>query len=248
VSYTYTTFQQALAIEMAVPNNNPTDTQFQLILPTIIDQAEQRCYRELDLLFATSAQTLQLTLGQSVFDFSSLSPTILILDDVNVILPPTQTNPELGERVPAFPVSKEWVRMVYGNSQLVGMPTYYAMLTDHQIILGPFPDATYTVELVGKFRPVPLYQAPPNDGSQTTFLTSVLPDLFLAASMSAASAYQHNWGAQSDDPRQAMSWESNFSTLLASAKGEEVRKKYHGWMSMTAEQPGPPGPTAPGPT
>ena len=108
--YTYTTFKKALAIEMAVPNNDPTDVQFTAILPTLIDQAEQRIYRELDLLAATSAQTLALTVGSSKLDFSNLAPNLLILDDINIIVPATVTDPELGERVPAYPVSREWLR------------------------------------------------------------------------------------------------------------------------------------------
>ena len=129
-----------------------------------------------------------------------------------------------------------------GVSAIQGIPTYFAMQDDRTIMVGPFPDAGYTVELVGKYRPVPLYQAPPSDGTQTTFLTSLLPDLFLAAAMCAATAYQHNWGAQSDDPRSALSWETTYQGLLGSARGEEMRKKYHGWMSMTAETPAPTGP------
>ena len=112
--YTYTTFQKALATEMAVPNNDPTDAQFVAILPTLIDQAEQRCYRELDLLAATSAQTLALTAGSSKLDFSALAPNLLVLEDVNIILPATVTDPERGERLPAWAVSKEWMRATWG--------------------------------------------------------------------------------------------------------------------------------------
>ena len=240
MSYTYTTFQTALAIEMAVPNNDPTDAQFSAVIHTLVDQAEQRCYRDLDLLAATSAQTLALTAGSSKLDFSTLTPNLLILEDVNVILPATVTNPELGERVPAYPVSREWLRQTFGVSKIQGIPFYYAMGDDRTIIFGAFPDEAYTVELIGKYRPTPLYQAAPGDGTQTTFLTSLLPDLFLAAAMCAGSAYQKNWGAQSDDPRQAMSWETSYQGLLGSARGEEMRKKYHGWMGMTAEMAAPP--------
>ena len=246
--YTYDSFSQALAIEMAVPNGSVTDPQFVAILPTLIDQAEQRCYRDLDLLAATSTATLGLAVGSSKLDFSSLVPNLLILEDVNIILPATVTDPELGERLPVYPVSKEWLRMVFGSSAVRGIPAFFAMNDDRTILWGPFPDATYTAELIGKYRPTPLYDAPPDDGTQTTFLTSLFPDLFLAAAMCAATGYQHNWGAQADDPRSALSWEQNYNTLLRPAQGEEARKRYHGWMSMTAEpppmpaQPGTPGP------
>jgi hypothetical protein len=246
--YTYTTFQAALATEMAVPNNNPADPQFVAILPTLIDQAEQRCYRDLDLLYATSTATIGLTAGSSKLDFSTLSPNLIILEDMNIIVPATISNPEAGERVPVYPVSKEWLRMTFGVSGTKGPPAYYALSDDHTVLFGPFPDANYTAELIGKYRPTPLYSAPPNDGTQTTVLTSLLPDLFLAAAMFAATGYQHNWGAQSDDPRSAMSWETHYQALLGPAKSEEMRKKMHGWMSMTAElAPPPAAPGTPGP-
>jgi hypothetical protein len=257
--YTYTTFWTALAIEMAVPNAaqlgfgiTPSDTfydaQFVAILPTLCDQAELRCYRDLDLLFATSTATIALTPGSSKLDFSTLSPNLIILEDVNLVLPATISNPELGERAPVYPTSKEWLRMVFGVSGTQGPPAYYAMSDDHTLLFGPFPDLGYTCELIGKYRPVPLYNAPPGDGSQTTILTELVPDLFLAAAMVAAAAYQKNFGAQSDDPRAALSWEQNYQTLLGPAKSEEMRKKYHGWMGMTAEiAPAPAAPGTPGP-
>jgi hypothetical protein len=254
MSYTYAQFQVALAIEMAVPNAylaTPTgeapisDPQFNAILQTLIDQAEQRCYRDLDLLYATSAQTALLTVGSSKLDFSTLAPNLLIFEDMNLIVPATVTNPELGERVPVTPVSKEWLRAIYGVSSNVGPPEYYALLDDHTLLLGPFPDQPYTTELIGKFRPTPIYEVAPEDGSQTTFLASVLPDLFLAAAMVASTGYQHNWGAQSDDPRSALSWENSYQTALTSATSEENRKKFHGWMQMTSEKAPPPG--TPGP-
>jgi hypothetical protein len=247
--YTYTSFQLALAIEMAVPNNNPADPQFVAILPTLIDQAEQRCYRDLNLLYATSSQTIALTAGSSRLDFSTLMPKLLILEDINLVLPATQTNPEFGERVPLYPVTTEWIRMVFGLSSTQGPPQYYALHDDHTVVLGPFPDQGYTAELKGKFRPTPLYLAAPADGTQTTILTSILPDLFLAAAMCAASGYQHNWSSMADDPRQAQSWEGNYQTLLTSAREEETRKKIHGWMGLTAERAPPPTPPGtPGPT
>jgi hypothetical protein len=242
MSFTYWTFQVALATNMAVPNSDPNDPAFNWIVNTLIDQAEQRCYRDLDLLNATSTQTTVLSAGVSTLDFSTLNPSLIILEDVNLILPWWTTNPEWGERVPVYSVSKEWLRMTYGLSATQGPPAYYALSDDHAILFGPFHDQPYTAELIGKFRPTPLYYAWPNDGSQVTVLTQLLPDLFLAAAMVAATGYQHNFGAQSDDPRSAMSWEQSYQALLGPAKDEEMRKKYHGWMSMTAERAAPTGP------
>ena len=245
--YTYTTFQKALAIEMAVPNNDPTDPQFVAIVPTLIDQAEQRIYRELDLLAATSAQSIPGAPGQAL-DISAASPQLLIVEGVAVILPAGETNPLVSEIVQLFPVSRDWIWMTYGVTSARGQPKYFVMANDRDIAFGPTPDLAYSFWVTGKYRPMPLYDAPPGDGTQTTFLASLLPDLFLAAAMCAATGYQHNWGAQADDPRSAMSWETTYQGLLGPARGEEMRKKYHGWMGMTAEinaapsQPGTPGP------
>jgi hypothetical protein len=237
MSFTWTTFQQALAIEMAVPNGSPADPQFAAIVNTLVDQGEQRCYRDLDLLNATIAQTIALTPRKSTLDFSSLTPQILILEDAWLIVPAGVTDPDKGERQPIHVVSKEWVRTIYGLSATVGPPQYCALRDDHTLVFGPFPDKAYTAELVGKFRPAPLYGAAPGDGTQTTYLASVLPDLFLAATMIAATGYQHNFGAQSDSPQSAMSWEQQYGGLLQSAINEEQRKKFQGWMALSSVKP-----------
>jgi hypothetical protein len=153
MSYTYDTFQTALAIEMAVPNNDPTDPQFIAILPTLIDQAEQRCYRDLDLLYLTTTHNITLVPNTNNVDISLYQPQVLILEDVWVILPAGVTNPDLAEIVPVYPASFEWVRMVYGNSAQKGPPNYYFMISDHLVGWGPFPDAAYTVIIKGKYRP-----------------------------------------------------------------------------------------------
>ena len=104
--------------------------------------------------------------------------------------------------------------MVWGSSAIVGVPQYFALVDDVTVLLGPFPDQAYTAEVIGKFRPLPLYDPLSINGS---WLSVYLPDLFLAAAMVAAAGYQKNFGAQGDDPRSALSWETNYQTLLERA-------------------------------
>lgn len=236
MAYTYAQFQTALASEMIIPNNNTADANFQLILPTIIDYAEERCYRDLDLLYATNAQTLLMTSGSRKLDTSALTPYLYILEDLNVITPFSQTNPELGARNACTPVSKDWINTVYGNSSVTGTPKYFAMLDDVTILLGPFPDHAYTAEVVGKFLPTPLYAPASSAG---TWLSIYLPGLFLAAAMVSASGYRHNFGAQADDPKMATSWEQQYQALLPSAKSEETRKKFQAWPAGGASESAP---------
>jgi hypothetical protein len=113
------------------------------------------------------------------------------------------------------------------------IPALFAMIDQNDIIVGPAPISAFGVEVIGTIRPTPL-----SSTNTTTFLTSNLPDLFMAASMVFASGYMRNFGAQSDDPAKAVSWESQYQALFASAKGEETRKRFAGlgWTSYSTGQ------------
>lgn len=68
-----------------------------------------------------------------------------------------------------------------------------------------------------------------------TFISEYLPDLLIMASMVYISAYQRNFGRQSDDPQMAQSYENQYQLLLRSAGVEEARKKFEagGWSSQS---------------
>jgi hypothetical protein len=252
MSYTYASFQAALASEMVVPNNNVNEPNFVLILPTIIDYAEQRCYRELDLLHAATQQWFPMVPFQRAQTFLAgdaalANPTpaqqILIVERVSIqppnapIPPATGVAPTTGGE-PLLPTTVDYLDAVYSglypDPGPLGRPKYFAPITDQILGFGPTPDQAYFFMIHGKCRPVPLYSAPPNDGTQTTFLTQVLPDLFLACAMISAAGYRKNYGAQADDPRMAVSWEQQYNELLGSAKNEEVRKRFLGWNQMSS--------------
>jgi hypothetical protein len=269
MSYSYASFQAALALEMVVPNANVNDPNFVAILPTIVDYAEQRCYRELDLLTAEARQWFAMTPYQRSQTFSVNNVVLSIQNPPQQILvvervkiwpanevpsPPPVSGPPVFTGEPAFPTSVDYLDAVYSgifpNPGPMGRPVNFALLDDQTLAFGPMPDQAYLFEIHGSARPVPLYNALGSvsgvaDGTQTTFLTQVLPDLFLAAAMVSASGYRKNYGAQADDPRMAVSWESQYNELLGSAKTEEVRKRFLGW-GMMSSYPAPPMP-APAP-
>ena len=83
-----------------------------------------------------------------------------------------------------------------------------------------------------------------NVPTNTTYLSTQLPDLFLAAAMVSATGYQKNYGAQADNPRDANSWLAEANKLLATAKMEDQRRKFHGYQSVTSQST-PPPPTPP---
>lgn len=218
MALTYPLFVTDLANLLVVPAD---DANYLTVLPNIIDDAEQRIYRELDLLNTIVRDTGgNLTANSRNFTLPQTSGRFVVTESMNVFTPSgTTTN-----RNQLVPVSREWLDAIWGNDAATttpSVPQYYAMITDQSIIVGPPPDATYTMEVIGTIRPPPLSAT-----NTTTYLTLYLPDLFLAAAMVFGAAYQLNFSAAGDDPQQAASWETHFQKLLPSANTEEQRKRY----------------------
>jgi hypothetical protein len=229
VGLTFNTFVTSLANMLSV---EPTDTGYVEALPNIIDDTEQRLYRELDLLSTVVTATGTLTSGSRRFTLPTTSGTFVVVEEMNAITPAGTTNPELGTRVPMLPASKEYLDVVYPSAAGEGVPTYFAPISQQDWILGPWPDGAYTVEVVGTIRPAPLSAT-----NQTTFLSQYLPDVFLAAALVFSAGYQQNFSAMGDNPAQAMTWETHVKTLIDSAKVEEIRKKFgsQGWSSKSPD-------------
>lgn len=227
MSYTYSQYVTELANLIVV---DPTDVEFTTVLPNIIDDAEQRIYRELDLLATiVRDQTGLLTANSRSFTFPQ---HFVVSESINVFTPVgTTTN-----RIELVPTTREYIDWVWGNETAPftpSIPTHYAMITDQQIIVGPSPDAAYRMEVVGTVRPTPLSAT-----NTTTYLTLYLPDLFMAASLVFAAGYQLNFSPMGDNPQAGMTWEQHYQTLLASANVEETRKKYAA-QAWTPKQPSP---------
>lgn len=228
---TYSTYVTSLANLLVVPVSDPgyvTD------LPNIIDDAELRCYRELDLIDTSERDSsAAMTAGNRNFTFPSTLGTFVVTEEVNVITPAGTTNPELGTRNALVPASDEMLNMLWPAVSGSTVPQYFAMVNQGLIIVGPWPDAAYQVEVVGTVRPAPL-----SVSNTTTLLSVYFPDLLLAASMVRAAGYQKNYGAAVDDPKMGPTWESHFQNLLAGANVEEARKQFEG-PGWSSKQPAP---------
>lgn len=206
-----------------------TDAVFQEIIPAIINYAEMRIYRELDLVQTTQRDTtVMLTIGNQN---AALPQTFVVVQGINLLA--AHIDPTIAVRTPLMPVSKEAIYNLWGDPTLTAAPEIYAMVDQWNILLGPSPDDDYGIEVYGTFRPEPL--SPTNT---TTFLTTWLYDLFLAASMIFVSGYMRNFGTMSNDPQMGMAWETQYQALKASANMEELRKK--SWSdSWTTYPPSP---------
>lgn len=226
MSINYTTYVAQIT-DLLVTST--ADTNFITILPGMIDYAEQRMYRELDLLATRVTDSSgSLTAQSNTFTLPTSIGTFLVVEDVGVITPSGATY-ATGSYIQLTPTSKQFINNAYPSPlQYNAVPEYFAMLNNTQIIIGPAPDQNYPIVVIGTQRPTPL-----SSGNPTTILTTMLPDVFIAASMVYGAGWQRDFGAQTDDPAKSASWENQYEKLMQSALVEEFRKKYQSeaWQS-----------------
>lgn len=241
---TYNGYVTALAT-LAVINTSTVsgvvqgDANFQLAVPQMLNYAELRIQRDLDLTPARQENdTYTLTAGSNKLAISTND----FVTVENIILSAS------GQ--PLMPVSKEFIQNVYGPAASIqAAPQYMAPyggdaategLTSNNFLLGPTPDQAYALAIVGMVRLPTLYNmaTTPLASTGTTFISTWYPDLLLMASMIYISAYQRNFGRQNDDPQMAQSYEGQYQLLLKSALGEEYRKRFKG-DAWTSEAPSP---------
>jgi hypothetical protein len=226
---TYATYVTQIATLAVVPES---DAAFVTILPQMITYAENRMYRDLDFLSTVTTNNTYTTTAGTPFASFTLADFIT-LQQINVITPAGETVPNSGTRNPLLPATKEFLNLVYPSSSSAALPEYFAMFTqdtDNVVLFGPWPDDTYTLELVGTYRPASLSSV-----NTTTFISTYLPDLLIMASMIYVSGYQRNFGRANDDPQMAVTYESQYKALLQGATVEEARKKFQSsaWTSMS---------------
>ncbi len=238
---TYTTYLNQIA-QMAVVAVD--DVNFLEIAPSMIDYAELRIYRDLDLMFTSTSihgPTVGLAAGNRNLTFPMTLPdnsgSIVVTEQLNLILPVGINNPDdpTASRVQLLPVTKEFLDAVYGSNATAnrGQPKYFAPFNENLFLVGPVPDDAYSIEVVATYRPNSL-----SVSNSPTFISQYLPDLFIMASMIYISAYQRNFGRQSDDPQMAQSYEGQYKALLQGAMVEEARKKFEG-PGWTSQSPAP---------
>lgn len=219
MAYTYSTFKTALAAEIEVDED---DADYVAILPTFIDYAEGRIYRELDLLTAYVTTDGTLTANSRSFTLPVTNGHVLAVDYINIL-------DDDDVRHSAVPVQRAVIDMCWPSDVAAAassIPDSFARISDAVVLFGPPPGAAWSCEVVHTIRPTAL-----SNSNTTTFLTTYLADLFFAAAMISVSGWTKNYGAQSSDPKEAQSWESQYQTLKQSAMLEELRKKFVVMMS-----------------
>lgn len=206
---------------------------FSSALPVMVGNAELRIYRELDFLATRGSNTsLSFTSGNRQLLLSSLT------GETVGSYPVTYAYPVVVQRISAL-VSGAWVDFIptaldfidaawpaeatTGIPGAPNVPTYAAQIDHVTAVVCPTPAASYPARVTGTWRPAPMSVT-----QQQSWLGDTLPDLLFASAMVEAEGYIQNFGAQSDDPKEAQSWESQYQMHKNSALEEEQRRKGQG--------------------
>lgn len=218
----YAEYVRTIQTMMAIATDN-TDVNFANIVPSMINYAELRIYRELDFLYTEKASTTTLSSGSRNI---TIPGDIFIVNEINVITPSSETEPDEGTRNPLLRVSLDWLNATWPTAATTGVPAQYALLDNTSVRLAPTPSAAYTAEFIGIYRPEPL-----SASNSTTFISENLPDLFVQASLVFGFECQQF-------PEMSQQAEANYQALKAGAGLEELRRKAQS-VQWTSHQPSP---------
>lgn len=222
-------------------NYDPDPNQ---IIPEMLNYAELRIQREIDLL--------QSNLVNSSYSLSTGNNVLTMSVNDFITLRTIQYTSGTAS-IPLLPTSSEYIQNVYNDSSITGAPVYFAPYagdatttgaTSQLWLIGPYPDQNYPLTILGTARMISLntFGNSSQASGNYTFISTYLPDLLVMASMIYLSQFQRNFGRASDDPQMAVSYESQYQALLKGAQVEEARRKFQasGWTSMS-----PPGAATP---
>jgi hypothetical protein len=216
------------------------DADFNAIIPQMLNYAELRIQRDLDLLPSQTSRPYTLTIGSNqlqlgAYDFVTVQTITLNVSNVTY---------------PLLASTKEYLQNVYGSSAVGsrGRPKIFAIYggdlstggeTYNNILLGPYPDIAYSVDVVGTVRLPTLYEnaTTPLAATGTTFISTYFPDMLVQASLIYISQFQRNFGQASNDPAMGPTYELQYQNLLRAAAVEEGRKKFSAsaWSSMSPQ-------------
>jgi|SRR5215469_6733351 len=226
-------------VQMAGESGYQDDPDFLAIIPACIASAENRILRDLDLLSTrVTDSTGMLTPNRKLFVLPTDVGTFIVVEQVRVITPnPAGPGTPGIFGPPLLPVSKDTIDWLWPDENAPtspSIPTMWCPNDQASVFVAQPPDQDYFASVFGTMRPAPL--SPQNP---TTFISSQLADVFLAAQMIFISAEQKNWSAMADDPQSALSWNNEYERLLRPSLVEEARKKLLsvGWSARLPSAP-----------
>lgn len=238
---TWTTLQQACAIALTRQLGSAISTYdalFTAMFPLATSYAEDRINQEIPFLGNRHTVTAA---GATAAGTPDIQWTAFVTAGASLSVPEQLAIVNDGTNVPYDAVSYDFIERIWPVPATVVAPSltyqggrYWAVKDATSLTVAPTPDAVYNVVVTGIYTPVPI-----SSGNQTTYLSTNYPDLLEAGCLVyLAGALNRNYGAQADEPRQAMSWEQQFQNLLGPARDEERRRR--GLKPDTPMMPPPP--------
>lgn len=132
MAITYAQLLQLVQDELA-----NTETSFVSNIPTFVRQAEQEIYRSVYIPALRKNSTASTTASDEYLS----KPTDYIATSSFYVVNGS------GDTVFLLPKDVNFIRAAYPSATTEGVPRFYASFSDDTFILGPTPDASYTVQL-----------------------------------------------------------------------------------------------------
>ena len=177
------------------------------ILNDIIEHAESRIFRNVDLDIFKKYKTANLTIGDPFVAMPGATPQLFAFvryiqifdtDNVRITLEKKDTS-FINEFVP--------------NRTTTGTPKYYANWDNDTLLLAPSPDATYTVELAYNAQPTGL-----SSSNTTTWVSNNAPEMLLYACLVEAFKFLKN-------PQMVQMYDQYYKEALTPFAGEQMGRR-----------------------
>lgn len=226
-----------MAVEQTLSNagvNQFVNATLQTITPQMLNYAELRIARDLDMLSSQTSNIYTLTAGAQVFslpvdDFLTVQTLEIVQLSGGTVV----------NSYPLTPTSKEFIQNCYSGLYTADQPQFFAMYGDNfageqdsftNILFGPTPNYAYSLRVTGTALAPSLYQSASAGIADTnyTYISAYYPDLLIMASMVFISAYQRNFSATSDDSPMGQTYEKQYQVLRLGAVPLENRRKQQG--------------------
>lgn len=242
---TWTTLESALLAMLAQAPSpyNVIPPDFAELFPQATSYAEGRIYKELVLLATRTENSTSLSTASGVrsLALAGMTPNVIIVQEGFGLVTPAGATPSTGTIQWFTKTSLDFIDRYWPQQSATMSPAtagvtdrFWAPLDNNTFVFAPTPDAAYHAVIPGLYQPTPI-----SAGNPSTYLSTIYPELLTMACMVWLSgALLRNFGAQSDDPRQAVSWEQQYQTLKAAAEAEELRRR--GLTPDLAQPPPPP--------
>ena len=191
----------ALLVAAVIAATEDDSTEFADYLPTAINMAEDRMFRELELNYSVVSNSLSCTTSDQLI----AKPTGLRVTNGIFI---TVSN----EKIPLIKRGDTFCTDYWTNSATTGVPKYYTERDDDNWRVVPTPASNYALEVHYEAQPDYLVSG----SNETNIYTDKYPDLLFYATMV-------NMCEWMKDTERKSEWENRYADAVNSVNGESLR-------------------------